>query len=193
MVVPYTSAYFILRAAAVLPTERGKWNLTCFARINVPKKCKRGFLGSFPHAEKGFILQFISKYFNWYTQEIGQFSSFLFKLSWSQILISTSQGNGSLASDFHIKDTTRIKTLFNFHSDRLDISHKESKEDATIYSRKSPSKNTHYSFFSIESIITTTYIPQNCAPQIGTNEQTRDPIERHHDPLGKKNDLLRGK
>lgn len=151
---------------------------------------KRGFLGPFPHAEKAFI-PFISKYFNWHAQEIGQFSSFLFNFSWSQIFVSTGQGNGALASDFHIKDTSRIKTLFNFHSDRLNLSHKESKEDATIYSRKSPTKNTHYSFFSIESIITATYIPRNCAPQIGTNEQTCDPIERHHDSLGKKNDLLR--
>ncbi|KAJ4978717.1 hypothetical protein NE237_009497 [Protea cynaroides] len=48
-------------------------------------------------------------------------------------------------------------------------------------------------FFSIESIITTIYIPRNCAPQIGANEQTCDPIERHHNSLWKKNHLLRRK
>lgn len=145
------------------------------------------------NAAKAFILQFISKYFNWYAQKIGQFRSLLFNFSRSQILISTSQGNGTLASDFHIKYTPRINTFLNLYSNRLDIFHKESKEYATISSRESPTKNRHYSFFSIESIITTTYIPRNCAPQIGANEQTRDPVERHHDPLWKKKYLLRRK
>ncbi|MDD0148449.1 hypothetical protein PSY31_22380, partial [Shigella flexneri] len=70
---------------------------------------------------------------------------------------------------------------------------KESEEYATIFSRKSPTKNTHDSFLFIESIITTTYIPRNCAPQVGANKKTRDPIERHHDPLRKKIYLLRRK
>jgi len=139
------------------------------------------------------LLVHFSKDFNWYTQEIGQFSSFLFNFLWSQILISTSQGNGPLASDFLIKNTTSINTLFNFYSDGLNIFYKKSEEDTTIFSRKSPTKNTHYSFFSIESIITTTYVPQNCAPQIGANKETRDSIERHYEPLWKKNDLLRRK
>lgn len=30
-------------------------------------------------------------------------------------------------------------------------------------------KNTHYSFFFVKSVITTTYIPQNQAPQTGVN------------------------
>ena len=47
-------------------------------------------------------------------------------------------------------------------------------------------KNTHYSFFSIEPIITTTYIPRNCAPQIKANKETCNFVERHHDPLWKK-------
>ncbi len=50
--------------------------------------------------QKTFIVRFISKNFNRYAQEIGQFRSFLFHFSWSQILISTSQRNGPLASDF---------------------------------------------------------------------------------------------
>lgn len=134
---------------------------------------------------------FFSKDFNWYTQEIGQFRGFLFNFSWSQILISTGQRNNPPASDVYIKDTTSINTLFDFYSNRLNIFHKESEEYATIFSRKSPTKNTHYSFLSIESIITTTYIPGNFAPQIGTNKETRDPVERHHNPLWKKNDWLR--
>jgi hypothetical protein len=49
-------------------------------------------------------------------KEIGQFGSFLFNFSWSKkLLISTSQGNDPLAPDFHLKDTTRIKTLFNLN------------------------------------------------------------------------------
>ena len=34
---------------------------------------------------------------------------------------------------------------------------------------------------------------RNCAPQIGANKETGDPIERHHEPLWEKNYLLRGK
>jgi hypothetical protein len=76
-------------------------------------------------------------------------TSVLFNFSWSKkLLISTSQGNDPLAPDFHIKDTTRIKTLFNLNSNWLDIPHKELKEGATFYSRESPTKNAHYSLFS---------------------------------------------
>ncbi|OWK25802.1 hypothetical protein AJ87_01030 [Rhizobium yanglingense] len=82
-----------------------------------------------------------SKYFNWYTQEIGQFCSFLFNFLWGQILLITSQGNGPLASDFYIKDTMCINTLFHFDSDGLNVFQKESEENATIFSRKSPTKN----------------------------------------------------
>src|SRR5438132_149636 len=64
-----------------------------------------------------FFCNWYSKYFNGYAQEIGQFCSFLFNFSWSKkLLISTSQGNDPLAPDFHINDTTRIKTLFNLNS-----------------------------------------------------------------------------
>lgn len=47
-------------------------------------------------------------------------------------------------------------------------------------------KNTHYSFFLIEPIITTTYILRNCAPQIRANKETCNFIERYHIPLWKK-------
>ena len=69
-------------------------------------------------------------------------------VSWGQILIGTSQENGPLASDFHVKDTTCINTLFNFYFDGLNAFHKESEEDLTIFFRKPPTKNRHYSFFS---------------------------------------------
>ncbi|MFS7969529.1 hypothetical protein Hanom_Chr14g01333451 [Helianthus anomalus] len=154
---------------------------------------KRGFLRFCPPAESIHLSAHFLKYFNWYTQEIGQFSSFLFHFPRSKILISTSQWNGSLASDIHIKDTPSINTLFNFYSDGLNIFYKKSEKDPTIFSRKSPTKDTHYSVFYIKSIITTTYIPRNCAPQIGANKKTRDPIERHHNSLWKKNDFLRRK
>ncbi|GKD60894.1 hypothetical protein Tco_1298403, partial [Tanacetum coccineum] len=39
------------------------------------------------------------KYFDWYTQEIGQFSSFLFHFPWSKILIS-----GPVADDVALSD-----------------------------------------------------------------------------------------
>lgn len=72
---------------------------------NFVKFCHRKFLNCrvfIPPVEnhKTFIVRFISKNFNRYAQEIGQFSSFLFHFSWSQILISTSQRNGPLSSDF---------------------------------------------------------------------------------------------
>ena len=51
-------------------------------------------------------------------------------------------------------------------------------------------KNTHYSFFSIELIITTIYIPRNCAPQIKANKETCNFVERHHDPLWKKKKFI---
>jgi hypothetical protein len=70
-----------------------------------------------------------------------------------------SQRNDPLAPDFYIKDTTRIKTLFNLNFNWLDILHKELKEDATFYSMESQTKNAHYSLFSIELVITIVYIP----------------------------------
>lgn len=51
---------------------------------------KKRILAFFPQSTSTHFPFFFSKYFNWYTQEIGQFSSFLFNFSWSQILISTS-------------------------------------------------------------------------------------------------------
>ena len=44
-----------------------------------------------------------------------------------------SQGNGPLALDIYIKDTTYINTVFNFYYDGLSVLHNESEEDSTIF------------------------------------------------------------
>lgn len=173
----------------LFPNTSTLYGLNILTKLYVVEK--REFLHCYPLLLRKHSQFLFSKDFNWYAQEIGQFRGFLFNFSWSQILISTGQRNSPAASDVHIKDTTSINTLLNFYSDGLNIFYKESEEYTPIFSRKSPTKNTHFSFPSIESIITTTYIPGNCAPQIGTNKETRDPVERHDDPLRKKKDLLR--
>lgn len=99
---------------------------------------------------------FFSKYFHWYTQEYGKFSSFLYNFWWSQIIFNTSQGNEPLFYGFHINDTMISKgtskntPFFNscYYSDGLNLFDRYSENNTTIFSRKSPTKkNILFSLF----------------------------------------------